>query len=243
MITIIINKFKFLLLIITILCFVLPAMAEDKYQIAPDTPASSNRLPVEGLNSTYTNSDNNINLPNTLDTPYNKDISPNRELAPTITGPDSSVTVPNTSNAQYNTDIPSKGTTIPNNESPGTNTLNTPYGVTTPNKQEPKSTQVDLSVIKKILGAWKIDGDKYIGTLKFVLIDDVLTAKCYFFMYNSWQSLDNVFYDGLNIGFDYEDPLGEVIKFNGKLNKKLNRIKGTYVNSNMSKVFKWEALR
>lgn len=243
MITNLNNNFKFVLSIIVALCLILPAMAENKYQLTHDTPNGSNRLPVDESSPTYTNLDNNVNPPNTLNTPYNTNISPSGGSDPAITNPDSNVTTPNTLNTPYNTDTLPNGISTPKDINSTTNTLTTPYRTTVPDTEGPNITQVDLSVIKKILGAWKIDGDKYIGTLRFVLVDNILTARCYFFMYNSWQNLTNVSYDGLNIIFEYEDPLGEVMRFNGKVNKKLNNIKGTYVNTTTPKVFKWEALR
>lgn len=94
---------------------------------------------------------------------------------------------------------------------------------------------------QKLIGKWFIRGYQFLGTLKFSANNDELVANIYLFKYNKWEDLYNLTYDGLNIAFDYENPYGMKLHFEGQVKKNAKAIKGDLMDLNTKKIYKWKA--
>lgn len=106
-----------------------------------------------------------------------------------------------------------------------------------------KNKEVVFVPPQKLIGKWKISGQKYVGTLKFISFKGVLVSKVRFFMFNKWDDLFNLTYDGHNVAFDYENPYGEKLHFEGAINPKANKIQGDLFDLKTDQVYSWNAYR
>jgi hypothetical protein len=96
---------------------------------------------------------------------------------------------------------------------------------------------------QKLLGKWFIVGYQFLGTLKFSSHKGMLVANIYVFKYNKWEDLYNLTYDGMNIAFDYENPYGIKLHFEGLVDPKGNLIKGQLIDLKDDLTYEWKAYR
>lgn len=94
-----------------------------------------------------------------------------------------------------------------------------------------------------LLGKWKISGQKFVGTLKFENHKGIMVSRVRFFMYNRWDDLFNLTYDGQNVAFDYENPYGVKLHFEGVVDVKENEIIGKMFDLKTDQVYPWKAYR
>lgn len=96
---------------------------------------------------------------------------------------------------------------------------------------------------QKLIDNWEIRAGKYLGTIRFLNSEGVFVAQVRFFMYNKWDDVFNLTYDGQYIAFDYENPYGVRLHFQGMLNKDANSIRGEFLDINTKEELKWHAFR
>ena len=96
---------------------------------------------------------------------------------------------------------------------------------------------------QKLIGKWQISGYKYVGTLNFYSFKGLLVSKVRFFMYNKWDDLFNLTYDGQNVAFDYENPYGEKLHFEGIIDTKADKIQGNLYDLKTDQTYSWKAYR
>ncbi|MEW5819146.1 MAG: hypothetical protein AB1782_03060 [Cyanobacteriota bacterium] len=96
---------------------------------------------------------------------------------------------------------------------------------------------------QKLIGKWQISADKYLGTLRFDNHKGLMISRVWFFMYNKWDDVFNLTYDGQNLAFDYENPYGIKLHFEGEVDPKVKEIKGQFFDLKTDQVYSWKAYR
>ena len=110
-------------------------------------------------------------------------------------------------------------------------------------KKKPEHKETIFIPPQKIIGKWRISGNKYVGTLMFDSNKGVLVSRVRFFMYNRWDDLFNLTYDGRNVAFDYENPYGVALHFEGTVDEKAREIRGEFLDLKTDQIYPWKAYR
>jgi hypothetical protein len=114
--------------------------------------------------------------------------------------------------------------------------------------QEKKAVKKTIFIPpQKLIGKWFLVGFHFLGTLKFSSNKGVLVANIQTYKYNKWEDLYNLTYDGHNIAFDYENPYGTNLHFEGTVEPTdepdARHIKGKLIDLNTNKEYSWKAYR